>query len=82
MTSMPCSNARSGAPVEASTGIHTPLPEAAEADNPDLLTRTRSPMTQRRVGGDTRTEQRRDTRQILLVMVNVQDKGLLDDDGL
>jgi hypothetical protein len=54
--------------------------ESSETDDADLLARSGAPMAQRRVGRDPGAEEGGDTRQILLVVLDVQDKGLLDDD--
>ena len=56
--------------------------EAAEPDDPDLLAGPRTPVAQRRVGGDAGAQQRGDAGQVLLVMFYAQDKGFLDDDAL
>jgi hypothetical protein len=56
--------------------------KSSETDDADLLARSGAPMAQRRVGRDAGAEEGRDTRQILFVVPDMQNKRLLDDDGL
>ena len=60
--------------------LHAHVAEAAQADDADLLALADLPVTQRRVGGDARAEQRRGGGEIELVG-NLEREGLVDDDG-
>ncbi|EXI73854.1 MAG: hypothetical protein AW07_01990 [Candidatus Accumulibacter sp. SK-11] len=54
--------------------------ESSETDDADRPASSGTPMAQRGVGCDAGAEEGGDARQILLVVPDVQDKGLLDDD--
>ena len=60
----------------------THMAKTAQTDDSDLLPRTRAPMLERRVSGNTRAQQGGHARQFLAVVTNVQDEGFLDHDGL
>ncbi len=61
--------------------LHAHVTQAAEADDPDLLALAGLPVTQRRVGGDPRAEERRHARGIEPVG-DPQHEVLVDHDAL
>ncbi|GAB7555669.1 hypothetical protein NRB_51900 [Novosphingobium sp. 11B] len=56
------------------------MAETADADDADLLARTGVPVTQRRVRGDARAEQRRDGGKLLRRVADRKDEAFIDDD--
>lgn len=62
--------------------LYAHVTEAAYADDPDLLPRSRMPVLERRIGGDPGAEQRCDGRQLVLRMGNAEDVALMHHDRL
>ena len=58
------------------------VPETTDTDDAHLLSRPRVPVTQRRVGGDARTQQRRHGRKLRRRMGNTEHVVLMHDDLL
>ena len=58
------------------------MPQSADANDADFLTRPDVPVAQRRVSRDARAQQRRDGGQLLFGMADAQHVALMNDDLL
>ena len=56
--------------------------QATDADDADLLPRPRTPVAQRRIGGDACAQQRRHRGQLRCLVVDAQDEVAVHDDAL